>query len=155
MTLYWKFRMRPLAVVLAIAVLPFAGPATDDVSAAALPKDPCALITPVKIKAALDANSEIGSGVPDTSMLPLGVGCTYTWGPRTKEWGQSALIQETGSGLAIEHSAARGGELVHLVSSACLVCVVRRTSETRQPRAPDRLPLNRPSPHTCDRLGRR
>ena len=91
MTLYWKFRMRPLAVVLAIAVLPFAGPATDDVSAAALPKDPCALITPVEIKAALDANTDIGSGVPDTSMLPLGVGCTYTWGPRTKEWGQSAL----------------------------------------------------------------
>ncbi|SLM49819.1 protein of unknown function [Nitrospira japonica] len=24
-------------------------------------------------------------------MLPLGVACTYTWGPRTKEWGQSAL----------------------------------------------------------------
>ena len=37
-----------------------------------------------------------------------------------------------------------GGELVHLVSLVYLVCVVRRTSETRQTRAPDRLPLNRP-----------
>ena len=37
-----------------------------------------------------------------------------------------------------------GGELVHLVSLVYLVCVVRRTSETRQTRAPARPPLNRP-----------
>src|SRR5205809_128327 len=36
--------------------------------------------------------------------------------------------------------AARGGELVHLVSLVYLACVVRRTRETRQTRAPDRLP---------------
>lgn len=87
----WKVRLRPLTLGLALAVLRFAGPASDDVSAAALPKDPCALITPAEVRAALDANTDIGSGVPDASTLPLGVGCTYTWGPRTKEWGQSAL----------------------------------------------------------------
>jgi len=91
MSLCWKFRMRPLVVGLAIAVLRSAGPASGDVIAATLPKDPCALLNPAEIKTALDPNNNIGSGVPDTSMLPIGVGCTYTWGPRTKEWGQSAL----------------------------------------------------------------
>jgi hypothetical protein len=91
MSLCWKFRMRPLVVGLAIAVLRFAGLASDDVIAATLPKDPCALLNPAEIKTALDPHSNIGSGVPDTGILPLGVGCTYTWGPRTKEWGQSAL----------------------------------------------------------------
>ena len=50
------------------------------------------------------------------------------------------------------HFAARGEGLVHLVSSICIVCLVRRTRETGQPRAPDRLPLNRPplaSPYTA------
>ena len=37
------------------------------------------------------------------------------------------------------HFAMRGGELVYLVISVCLVCVVRRTRETSQTRAPDRL----------------
>lgn len=84
--------MRPLTVGLAFAVLPFTGPPSDDdVSAAALHKDSCALITTAEVKAALDADADINSGVPDASTLPLGVGCTYTWGPRTKEWGQPAL----------------------------------------------------------------
>jgi hypothetical protein len=91
MSLYKKFRMRPLVVGLAIAVLRFAGPANNDVIAATLPKDPCALLKPAAIQTALDPNNNIGSGVPDTGMLPIGVGCTYTWGPRTNEWGQSAL----------------------------------------------------------------
>ena len=39
------------------------------------------------------------------------------------------------SGLAIQHFAACGGELVHLVY------LVRRTRETRQTRTPDRLLL--------------
>lgn len=88
---YWTFRMRPLMVGLAIAVLRFAGPATDDATAAALPKDPCALLKPAEVQSALAPKANIGSGVPATNMLPLGVSCTYTWGPRTSEWGQSAL----------------------------------------------------------------
>lgn len=88
---YWKFRMKPLLVGLAIAVLRFTGPASDDATAGALPKDPCALLKPAEIQAALAPNASIGSGVSDASGLPLGVGCTYTWGPRTKEWGESAL----------------------------------------------------------------
>ena len=90
MSLCWKFRTRPLVVGLAIAVLRFAGPASD-IIAATMPKDPCALLKPAEIQTALDPNNNIGSGVPDTSTLPIGVGCTYTWGPRTNEWGQSAL----------------------------------------------------------------
>lgn len=88
---YWKFRMKPLMVGLAIAVLRFAGPASDDATAGALPKDPCALLKPAEIQAALAPNATIGSGVSDASGLPLGVGCTYSWGPRTKEWGESAI----------------------------------------------------------------
>jgi hypothetical protein len=42
------------------------------------------------------------------------------------------------------HFAARGRELVHLVFSVCLVCLVRRMRETSQPRAPDRLLLDHP-----------
>jgi hypothetical protein len=38
--------------------------------------------------------------------------------------GMPAPGQETGSGLAIQHFVARGGDLVHLVSSVCLACLV-------------------------------
>jgi len=51
-------------------------------------KDPCALLKPAEIQA-VDANAKIGSGVGETN--PLGASCTYHWGPRTKEWGESAL----------------------------------------------------------------
>ena len=88
---YWKFRMRPPMAGLAIAVLLFPGPATDGTTAAALPKDPCALLKPAEIQSALDPKANVGSGVPATGTLPLGVSCTYTWGPRTNEWGQSSL----------------------------------------------------------------
>ena len=54
---------------------------------------------------------------------------------RTSIYRTDHLNEERGSGRAIQHSAARGGELVHLMSSIYLVCVVQRTSETRQPRA--------------------
>lgn len=74
---------------LAIAILQLAGFA-GDAAAASLPKDACALLKPAEIQA-LAPSAEIGSGVLDASMAPLGVGCTYTWGPRTPEWGESAL----------------------------------------------------------------
>jgi hypothetical protein len=85
----WKFRTTPLAVGLAIAVLRLAGSASEAV-AGTLPKDPCALLKPAEIQA-LASNAKIGGGVADASMAPLGVGCSYTWGPRTREWGESAL----------------------------------------------------------------
>ena len=43
---------------------------------------------------------------------------------------------------ARNHFAARGGDLVYLVSLVFLVCVVRRMRKTRQTRAPNRPPLN-------------
>ena len=43
--------------------------------------------------------------------------------------------KDTGAGLAIQHFAARGGDLVYLVSSVSLVCLVRQTRETRQTHA--------------------
>jgi len=52
------------------------------------------------------------------------------------------------SGLAIQHFTAGGGDLVHLVFPVFLGCLVRRTKETRQTHAPDRLPLNPSSSHT-------
>src|SRR5437016_9552051 len=51
--------------------------------------------------------------------------------------------EDAGSGLAITHFAARGGELVclvYLVRLVYLVYLVQRTRETRQTRAPDKLP---------------
>jgi len=85
----WKFRMS-LMVAFAIALIGFAGPASDDAAAAALPKDPCALLTPAEIQA-LAPNAKIGSGVPDTSTIPMAVSCQYTWGPRTGEWGETSF----------------------------------------------------------------
>jgi hypothetical protein len=58
--------------------------------------------------------------------------------------GHPARRTKMGSGLAIQHLASRGGDLVDLVHLVFLVCLVRRTRETRQTRAPDRPPLNRP-----------
>lgn len=86
---YWKFRMRALMVALTIAGLRFAGPASDDATAAPLPKDPCALLKAADIQA-LDPNAKIGSGVPSTQP-PLGVSCQYAWGPRTPAWGETTL----------------------------------------------------------------
>jgi len=88
MSAYGKFQMTPLMVGLAIGVLQLAGSASH---AAALPKDPCALLKPAEIQT-LAPNAKIGTGVLDTSTAPLGVGCTYTWGPRSPEWGESALV---------------------------------------------------------------
>jgi len=89
MSPYWKSRITPIMVGLAIVVLRLASSASD-AAAGALPKDPCALLKAAEIQA-LASNAKIGSGVLDTSMAPLGIACTYTWGPRTREWGESAL----------------------------------------------------------------
>ena len=61
-----------------------------DAGAATLPKDPCALLKVAEIQA-LAPNAKIGSGVADASAAPLGASCTYTWGPRTSEWGDPAV----------------------------------------------------------------
>lgn len=83
-----KFQMTALMVALAIAGLRFAGSASA--AAAEMPKDPCALLKPADIQA-LAPNANIGSGVADTTALSMAIGCTYTWGPRTAEWGQTSL----------------------------------------------------------------
>jgi len=75
----------------ALAILAFLlGGVASGASATALPADPCALLAPADIQV-LAPNATIGRGVMDGSMAPLGVGCTYTWGPRSPEWGDSAL----------------------------------------------------------------
>ena len=84
-----KFRMTALMVGLTIAILRLAGSASD-AAAASLPTDPCGLVKPAEIQT-LAPNATIGSGVLDTSTAPLGVACTYTWGPRTSEWGEPGL----------------------------------------------------------------
>ena len=83
----WKSRMMTLTFGLAIAVLRLIGPA-GEAAAGALPKDPCALLKPAEVQV-LASNAKIGGGVSNAN--PMGVGCTYTWGPRTREWGESAL----------------------------------------------------------------
>ncbi len=88
MSVYRRFQMTPSMVELVLAVVVLVGAAGE--AAAALPADPCALLEPAEIQT-LAPNATIGSGVLDTSMAPLGVGCTYTWGPRSPEWGESAL----------------------------------------------------------------
>ena len=71
---------------LLVVALTCAGIAT---TAAALPKDPCTLLKPADIQA-LAPNAKIGSGVLTTDP-PLAATCAYTWGPRTSEWGETAL----------------------------------------------------------------
>jgi len=85
----WKFRIRTLVVVLAIAGFRFAGPGSDNATAAPLPKDPCALLTPADVQA-FAPNAKVGSGVL-TNNAPLGASCEYSWGPRTSEWGETDL----------------------------------------------------------------
>jgi len=78
-----------LIVALAIAGRPLAGAAEDEVLAAAPLKDPCSLLKPADIQA-LDATAKIGNG-KFTNNPPLGAACAYSWGPRTSEWGETAL----------------------------------------------------------------
>src|SRR5437588_6901358 len=72
-----------LTTFVAIVVL-FAGAA----AAQGATKDPCALLKPAEIQA-LDPNAKIGNGVAETNAL--GAACNFTWGPRTREWGESGL----------------------------------------------------------------
>ena len=82
-----QFRNRPVLPGLALVGLA-AGAAS---AGPKLPKDPCGLLKPAEIQAALAPKATIGPGVPATDMAPLGVSCTYTWGPRTSQWGQSSV----------------------------------------------------------------
>src|SRR5207248_1814734 len=34
---------------------------------------------------------KIGSGVLDASGAPMAVSCSYNWGPKTREWGDSGI----------------------------------------------------------------
>ena len=76
-------------ILLLTALTLVVGGSSGAVMAVALPKDACALLKPADIQA-LAANAKIGSGVL-TNNAPLGATCAYTWGPRTSEWGQTAL----------------------------------------------------------------
>src|SRR4029077_18108689 len=89
MSPYRKFRMTPVMVGLVIAVIRFAGAATN-AAAASLPKDPCALLKPAEIQA-LIPNAKIGTRVSTTNTLPLVVSCEYGWGDRNNEWGETTL----------------------------------------------------------------
>ena len=73
---------------LAVLVILVGGSGGAAVTAAALPKDPCALLKPAEIQA-LAANAKIGSGV--TELTDFAVACTYQWGPRNTQWGTSSL----------------------------------------------------------------
>jgi hypothetical protein len=86
-----KIRIRVLLVGLAIVVLQFASPAINGAIAATLPKDPCALLKPAEIQAAIEPGANIGIGVPSTDPAAFTIGCAYTWGPTTNEWGQTSL----------------------------------------------------------------
>jgi hypothetical protein len=58
---------------------------------AMLPKDPCALLKPTEIQAALATTANVGAGVPKTNTAPLAVSCSYKWGPKTPQWGESSV----------------------------------------------------------------
>ena len=83
-----QFRNRAVLPGLALVALASAGAAS---ASPKLPKDPCALLKPAEIQAALAPKATIGPGVPATDMAPVGVSCSYTWGPRTPQWGQSSV----------------------------------------------------------------
>jgi hypothetical protein len=74
-----EFGIRVFMVALALAGLRVAPP----------PQDPCSLLKPADIQP-LAPTAKISSGVL-TDNGPLGGTCTYSWGPRTNEWGTTAL----------------------------------------------------------------
>ena len=74
--------LRPLVVLIVVL-------STGHAAAQTLPKDPCALLKPSEIQA-LAPNAKISRGVLTTN-APLGATCAYGWGPRTSEWGETAL----------------------------------------------------------------
>jgi hypothetical protein len=84
----YQFRNRAVLAGLALGALASAGAASAGPKP---PKDPCALLKPAEIQAALARTATIGPGVPATDMAPLGVACSYAWGPRTPQWGQSSV----------------------------------------------------------------
>ena len=77
-------RITPLILGSAIALARF-------FAAPELPKEPCALLKPAEIQSALAPDATIGNGKPSTDMLPIGVSCTYTWGPTSSKWGRTEL----------------------------------------------------------------
>jgi hypothetical protein len=83
-------RFRNPAVVPAVGLVMLANAGVASASPP-LPKDPCALLKPAEIQAALAPKATIGPGVPATEMAPVGVACSYTWGPRTSQWGESSV----------------------------------------------------------------
>jgi hypothetical protein len=86
-----QFRILPVILGLAMVSLAHAGAASEDAGGPTLPKDPCALLKPAEIQAALVPNAAVSRGVPTTNTAPLAVSCSYTWGPRTSQWGESSV----------------------------------------------------------------
>jgi len=84
---YRPSRMRVLVVASVVGVLRLAGP--EGAAAAASLPNPCTLLKPADVQA-FAPNAKIGSGVM-TANPPLANACAYTWGPRTSEWGETAL----------------------------------------------------------------
>lgn len=89
MNRYRKFRTRTL--IFGFSVVTILGVVGENAIAAGLPKDPCALLKPAEIQSALDPGGNVGSGVASADAQHIGINCSYSWGPRTKEWGESAL----------------------------------------------------------------
>lgn len=86
-----------------------------EASAGTLPGDPCALLEPAGIQA-LAPNAKIGNGVVARGTAPLSAACTYTWGPRTREWGESS-VQVT----VIDASRAWQGMSPDLIKQGILI----------------------------------
>ena len=81
-----QFRNRPVLPGLALVVI-----AAGAASAGPKLPDPCGLLKPAEIQAAVAPQATIGPGVPVTDMAPVGVSCRYTWGPHTPQWGESSV----------------------------------------------------------------
>ena len=89
--LLWSLLHRTALVTLAFTSAAAAGP---------LPKDPCALLTTAEVQA-LAPDAKIGNGKADASAAPLGTSCTYAWGPRSPQWGETSVtvtVMDTAKG---------------------------------------------------------
>jgi hypothetical protein len=82
------------AVLLGPALIALLGQRADgqEAGGATLPKDPCALLKPADIQAALAPGATVAAGVPTTASLPLAESCSYTWGPRSRQWGDPSVM---------------------------------------------------------------
>jgi hypothetical protein len=87
-----RFVVRAVLLGLSLVVLEHGRAAGQDGGGAKLPKDPCALLKPAEVQAAVAPGATVAAGEATTTALPLAESCEYKWGPRSRQWGDPSVM---------------------------------------------------------------